>query len=65
MKTAVFNDCDYRLLSTNEPVSINDLKAFDKNVPKNKDLYLDKAYKIIHADKLCDLGFYEEKITKN
>lgn len=65
MKTAVFNDCDYRLLSTNKPVSINVLKTFDRNDPKNKDLYLDKAYKIIHADKLCDLGFYEEKITKN
>lgn len=65
MKTAVFNDCDYRLLSTNKPVSINVLKTFDRNDPKNKDLYLDKAYKIIHADKLCDIGFYEEKITKN
>lgn len=65
MKTAVFNDCDYQLLSTNKPISINDLKTFDRNDPKNKDLYLDKAYKIIHADKLCDLGFYEEKLTKN
>ena len=41
------------------------MKAFDKNDPSNKELYSDKAYKIITADKALDLGFYEEKSLKN
>lgn len=65
LKKAVFNDCDYRLLSSDEAVSIKDMKSFDKADPSNKALYLDKAYKIIHADKAFDLGFYEEKSIKN
>ena len=31
----------------------------------HKELYSDKAYKFINADKAFDLGFYEEKILKN
>lgn len=65
LKTAVFNDTDYRLLSSDEEVSVADLKTFDKNLPENKVLYNDKAYKIINADKAMDLGFYEEKVLKN
>jgi transposase len=65
LKTAVFNDTDYKLLSSDQAVSIADLKAFDKNSPDNKDLYKDKAYKIVVADKAMDLGFYEEKKLKN
>ena len=65
LQKAVFNDCDYRRLSSDEEVSIEALKAFDKNDPENKELYSDKAYKIITADKAFDLGFYEEKIMKN
>ena len=65
LKTAVFNDTDYRLLSSDHPVSIADLKAFDKKDPNSKGLYTDKAYKIITADKAMDLGFYEEKLLKN
>lgn len=65
LKTAVFNDTDYKLLSSDQAVSIADLKAFDKNNPDNKDLYKDKAYKTIVADKAMDLGFYEEKKLKN
>lgn len=65
LQEAVFNDCDYRLLSSDEAVSIEDMKRFDKTDPSNKALYLDKAYKIIPADKAVDLGFYEEKLLKN
>lgn len=65
LKQAVFNDFDYRLLSSDRKISIADLKSFDKNDPNNKELYLDKAYKIINADKAMDLGFYEEKILES
>ncbi len=65
LKEAVFNDYDYKLLSTDEEITIADMKAFDKNNLENKNLYNDKAYKIIIADKAMDLGFYEEKILKN
>lgn len=65
LKTAVFNDSDYKLLSSDEEVSIADLKTFDKSDFHNKALYNDKAYKVINADKAMDLGFYEEKLLKN
>lgn len=65
LKQAVFNDCDYKLLSSNHPVSIDDLKTFDKKDKDNQKLYNDKAYKIIEADKAFDLGLYEEKQFKN
>ena len=65
LQDAVFNDHEYRLLSSDEPVSVADMKAFDKNHPDNLDLYKDKAYKIITADKAYDLGFYEEKICRD
>ena len=65
LKMAVFNDCDYRLLSSDEPVTIAHMKAFDKLDKDNKELYTDKAYKVIPADKAFDLGLYEEKKLKN
>lgn len=65
LQKAVFNDFDYRLLSSDEPASIAELKAFDKTDMKNRALYHDKAYKIISADKAMDLGFYEKKKLKN
>lgn len=65
LQEAVFNDCDYRLLSSDEGISIEDLKEFDKNDPPHKNLYTDRAYKILTADKAFDLGFYEEKTLKN
>ena len=62
LKEAVFNDCDYRLLSNDSPVSIELLKNIDK---KNGLLYEDKAYKVIEADTLLDVGLYEEKVLDN
>jgi transposase len=65
LKEAVFNDYDYRLLSTDAPVTIEQLKSFDKTDKTNLPLYTDKAYKIVEADKAIDLGLYEEKKLKN
>ena len=65
LQQAVFNDCDYRLLSTGEPVSLEWMKGFDRTEEANRVLYLDKAYKVIPADNLIDLGLYEEKKYKN
>lgn len=65
LKTAVFNDYGYRLLSDDKPVSVEELKAMDKTDEKNLTLYKDMAYKVINADKAVDLGLYDEKILKN
>jgi transposase len=65
LKEAVFNDYDYRLLSSNAPITIQQLKSFDKTDKTNLPVYIDKAYKIIEADKAIDLGLYEEQELKN
>lgn len=65
LQQAVFNDFDYRLLSSGEQVSLNEMMIFDRMDEKNRGLYLDKAYKVIPADNLLDLGLYEEKHYKN
>ena len=62
LKEAVFNDFDYRLLSDEKPVSLEKMKSFDKDAKQNLSLYNDKAYKIIEADTLLDVGLYEEKV---
>lgn len=65
LKEAVFNDFDYRLLSDETPVSLEKMKSFDKDAKQNLSLYNDKAYKIIEADTLFDVGLYEEKVCAN
>ena len=65
LQQAVFNDDGYRLLSSDEPSTIEEMKAFEKNAPENRALYNDRIYKIIPADKAFDLGLYEEKLCKN
>ena len=65
LKEAVFNDYDYRLLSDNTKVSIEEMKTFDKQAPENLTLYNDFAYKVIKADRAVDLGLYEDKVLKN
>ena len=65
LQQAVFNDNDYRLLSSDEPSTIEEMKTFDRSDPQNKGLYTDRIYKIIPADKAFDLGLYEEKVCKN
>ena len=65
LKEAVFNDYDYRLLSNDKHVTIEHMKAFDRFDGNNRDLYDDRAYKILAADKAFDCGLYEEKVCKN
>lgn len=65
LKQAVFNDCDYRLLSDDRPVRIAHMKDFDRFDDKYRKLYEDFAYKVIPADHAMDLGLYEEKLLKN
>ena len=64
-KEAVFNDTDYRLLSSDYEVSVAAMKRFDKNDIANRNMYNDKIYKIVVADKAVELGLYDEKILKN
>ena len=65
LQNAVFNDCDYRLLSSNDAVSLQGMKSFDRFDPENLELYKDMAYKVIIADSAFDLGLYEDKQFKN
>ena len=65
MKTAVFNDCDFRLLSNDRPISIQLMKEFDHTLPENLPLYQDNAYKVIEAEHAYDIGLTEEITYKN
>jgi transposase len=65
LQDAVFNDYDYRRLSTNSPITIKHMKEFDRFESKNFHLYNDTVYKILRADKAVDLGLLEEKVYKN
>ena len=65
LRQAVFNDFDYRLLSDGTHVSLKRMAEFDRLDEANKALYLDKAFKVVPADNLIDLGLYEEKKFKN
>ena len=65
LQQAVFSDTDYHLLSSDEPAAIKDMKEFDRHDPENRELYNDRIYKIIPADKAFDLGLHEEKEGQN
>lgn len=65
LQEAVFEDFDYKLLSSGEEISVDELKKFDKEDINNIYLYNDKAYKVINADKAIDLGLYETKVLAN
>lgn len=65
LQKAVFNDYDYRRLSNDHPVSIKEMKEFDRFDEKNLPLYQDVVYKILTADRAVDTGLYEEKTYKN
>lgn len=65
LQKAVFNDYDYRKLSDNTPITIQCMKEFDRFDPKNRTLYDDTVYKVLHADKAVETGLYEEKKYKN
>lgn len=65
LKKSVFNDYDYKLLSSDAPVTIEYMKNFDRHDPDNLALYKDSVYKVITADKVLDLGLYEDVVLKN
>ena len=59
MKEAVFADCDYHRKSNNEPATIQSMREFDRFNVDNRDLYNDRIYKVIVADKAVDTGLTE------
>ena len=63
LQEAVFNDCDYKLLSNDLPMTLKEMHEFDKNDEDNLHLYNDILYKVISADKAVDLGLTEEYVT--
>lgn len=65
MQEAVFNDYDYRMLSNDHPITIKNMKEFDRFDRKNLPLYNDIVYKVLNADRAVDVGLYEEKVLKN
>lgn len=65
LKEAVFNDYEYRLLSTNEKKTIKEMKTFDRTKEENRSLYDDMIYKVIEANHLVDLGLEEVYYTKD
>jgi hypothetical protein len=65
LQEAVFNDYGYRKLSNDAVTTIERLKSYDRFDKENRSLYDDKAYKVIDAGKVIDLGLYEEKVFKN
>lgn len=65
LKKAVFNDYDYRLLSDDTTITIEEMKDFDRFDKENLPLYNDFAYKVLDVESAVDLGLYEEKVMKN
>ena len=65
MKEAVFADCDYRRKSNNEPMTIQGMKEFDRMKEENRELYDDKIYKVLVADKAIDTGLTKKVQQKN
>jgi transposase len=65
LQTAVFNDSNYRFLSTDKPATIEYMKTFDRHDKANEAIYSDCIYKIINADKAIDVGLYEERVCNN
>lgn len=65
LKEAVFNDYDYKLLSSDKKTSVEEMKSFDRKKDENRNLYNDCVYKVIEANHAFDLGFYETVVLEN
>jgi hypothetical protein len=61
----VFNDYDYRLLSSGAPVKVHHMKEFDRFREGNLPLYNDTVYKVLDVENPVDTGLLEEKVFKN
>jgi len=65
LQQAVFSDCDYRRLSDDSPITLKQMKDFDRFNKESLSLYNDTVYKVINADSAVDVGLYEEKVCKS
>lgn len=65
LQDAVFNDYDYRLLSSDKPIKIKTLENLNHDSEGYDELYDDIAYKVIPADNVCDLGAYDIQTDEN
>lgn len=65
LKESVFNDFGYRLLSTDEKKTIEEMKSFNRFDEENRSLYNDMIYKVVEANHLVDLGLEEIYYTKS
>jgi transposase len=65
LQNLVFKDSDYRLLSNDKSVSIEEMKGFDRFDEQNRALYNDRIYKFIPHVHTFDLGLYEYKQLNN
>lgn len=61
LKDLIFTDKNYKLLSSDRPITIEEMKSFDRFASDKLFLYNDNAYKVIPADKAVDLGLFEYK----
>lgn len=65
LKKAIFNDYKYKRLSDDKPITIGQMKEFDKSLKDNHPLYNDMAYKVLDVASAVDVGLCEEKFFKN
>ena len=65
LQESVFEDIDYRLLSDDREITLEEMKNFDRKDPLNRSLYDDHAYKVLEKEDLTDLGLSELKIFEN
>lgn len=57
MKNAVFNDCGFRLLSDDSPITIRDMKTFDRRNRDNLGLYEDITLKNMNVVNIHDIEY--------
>ena len=65
LKTAVFNDFDYRFFKDGKKTSLEFMKTFDKSLKENREYYDGYIYKSIPVDKEIELGLFSDKKTKD
>jgi transposase len=65
LQDIVFKDSDYKLLSNDSPMTIENMKTFDRFDENNLHLYNDRIYKLIPAALEMETGLYEYRKFKN